>query len=113
MLGARKTRRQTLAHIKWPFYTEAGASHSVEEISRGMLQRHLHCAADSTMSLFVAGTLFGEIWVVVGVQNVVIFITKCVVEGGKVSSANGRVQFCNFMVRSPNAAPAAKNDSHH
>ena len=36
MLGARKTRRQTLAHIKWPFYTEAGASHSVEEISRGI-----------------------------------------------------------------------------
>ena len=65
------------------------------------------------MSLFVAGTLFGEIWVVVGVRNVVIFITKCVAEGGKVSSANGRVQFCNFMVRSPNAAPAAKNDSHH
>ena len=36
MLGARKTRRQTLAHIKWPFYTGAGASHSVGEISRGM-----------------------------------------------------------------------------
>ena len=37
MLGARKTRRQTLAHIKWPFYTGAGASHSVGEISRGIV----------------------------------------------------------------------------
>ena len=36
MLGAIKNRRQTLAHIKWSFYTEAGASHSVEEISTGM-----------------------------------------------------------------------------
>ena len=31
-----------------------------------------------------------------GARNVVIFNTKCVAEGGKVSSANGRVQFCNF-----------------
>ena len=37
MLGAIKNRRQTLAHIKWSFYTEAGASHSVEEISTGIL----------------------------------------------------------------------------
>ena len=36
MLGARKTRRQTLAHIKWPFHRGAGASHSVEEISTGI-----------------------------------------------------------------------------
>ena len=28
------------------------------------------------------------------------FITRCVAEGGKVSSANGRVQFCKFMVGS-------------
>ena len=30
----------------------------------------------------------------------VFFNTKCFAEGGKVSSANGRVQFCNFMVGS-------------
>ena len=42
MLGARKTRRQTLAHIKWPFYTGAGASHSVEEISRGIEYIHIY-----------------------------------------------------------------------
>ena len=33
-------------------------------------------------------------------RNAVIFNTKCVAEGKKVSSANGRVQFCNFMVGS-------------
>ena len=40
---------------------------------------------------------FGEI---AGARNVVICDTKCVVEGGKVTSANGRVQFCNFMLGS-------------
>ena len=37
---------------------------------------------------------------IAGARNVIIFNTKCVAEGGKVSSANGRVQFCNFMVGS-------------
>ena len=50
MLGARKTRRQTLAHIKWPFYTGAGASHSVGEISRGM---HKKLCMSSRMEIVV------------------------------------------------------------
>ena len=51
---------------------------------------------DLGVALFVAGAVFGEIWVdIAGARNVVIFNTKCVAEGGKVSSANGRVQFCN------------------
>ena len=55
---------------------------------------------DLAVSLFVAGAVFGEIWVVAGARNVVIFKTKCVAEGGKINSANRRVQFCNFMVGS-------------
>ena len=51
---------------------------------------------DLGVSLFVAGAVFGE----TGARNVVIFNTKCVAEGGKVGPANGRVQFCNFMVGS-------------
>ena len=67
------------------------------------------------MSLFMAGAAFGDLGVslfvagekfllksgkIAGARNVVIFNTKRVAEGGKVSSANGRVQFCNFMLGS-------------
>ena len=37
---------------------------------------------------------------IAGARNVVIFNTKCVAEGGRVSSANGQVQFCNFVLGS-------------
>ena len=37
---------------------------------------------DLGVSLFVAGAVFGEIWVA-GARNVVIFNTKCVSEGEK------------------------------
>ena len=55
---------------------------------------------DLGVSLFVAGTVFGEIWVDSRSAKCCNFQYKCVAEGGKVSSANGRVQFCNFMVGS-------------
>ena len=55
---------------------------------------------DVAVSLVVAGAVFGQIWVDSQTRNVVMFNTKCRPEGEKVSSANGRVQFCNFMVGS-------------
>ena len=56
---------------------------------------------DLAVSFFVAGAAFAEIWVDSRSANCCnFFYTKCVAEGGKVSPANGRVQFCNFMVGS-------------
>ena len=52
------------------------------------------------LSFFVAGAVFGEIWVDSGARNVVIFNTKCVSEARKVTSANGRVRDDEFMVGS-------------
>ena len=53
------------------------------------------------VTIFVAGAAFGDvalqIWEVAGARNADFFHTKCPAEGGKVSLANGRVQFCNFM----------------
>jgi len=63
---------------------------------------------DVAVPLFVAGTIFGDVGVSLFVaalfmagaraRNVVILNIKCVAEGRKVSSTNGRVQFCNFML---------------
>ena len=53
---------------------------------------------DLGMSLFVAGAIFGEIWI--GARNVVIFHTKCVSEARKVTSANGWVPDDEFMLGS-------------
>ena len=43
--------------------------------------------------------IFGEIWIDSRARNVVIFNTKCVAEGVKVSSPNGRVKFLQFHAR--------------
>ena len=44
-----------------------------------------------------------------GARNAVFSSPKCVAEGEKVSSANGRVQFCNFMLGSwPDHARTAR-----
>ena len=57
----------------------------------------------------MAGAVFGEIWVDSrSAKCCNFFNTKCVAEGGKVSSANGRVQFCNFMVGSWSNRPPYK-----
>ena len=40
-----------------------------------------------------------------GARNAVFSNPKCVAEGKKVSSANGRVQFCNFMLGSCSNRP--------
>ena len=55
---------------------------------------------DLGVSLFVAGAVFGEIWVDSRSAKCCNFQYKCVAEAGKISSANGRVQPCNFMFRS-------------
>ena len=64
---------------------------------------------DLGVSLFVAGAVFGdlgvgavfgEIWVDSRSAKCCNFQHKMRCRGGKVSSANGRVQFCNFMVGS-------------
>ena len=55
---------------------------------------------DLGVSLFVAGAVFGEIWVDSRSAKCCNFQYKMRCRGGKVSSANGRVQFCNFMVGS-------------
>jgi len=52
---------------------------------------------DVAALLFVAGAVFGEIWIDSQSAKFCNFLTKCVADGEKVSSANGRVQFCNFM----------------
>ena len=53
------------------------------------------------VTILVASAAFGDvalqIWEVAGARNADFFHTKCPAEGGKVSLANGRVQFCNFM----------------
>ena len=49
---------------------------------------------------FVAGAVFGEIWVDSRSAKCCNFQYKMHCRGVKVSSANGRVQFCNFMVGS-------------
>ena len=52
---------------------------------------------DLGVSLFVAGAVFGEIWVDSRSAKCCNFQYKMRCRGGKVSSANGRVQFCNFI----------------
>ena len=37
---------------------------------------------------------------IAGARNVAFFHAKCVANGGKISSANGRAEFCNFMLGS-------------
>ena len=54
---------------------------------------------DLAVSLFVAGAVFGEIWVDSRSPKCN-FQYKMRCRGGKVRSANGRVQFCNFMLGS-------------
>ena len=49
---------------------------------------------DVGVSLFVAGAIFGEIWM--NSRNVVTFNTQCVSEARKVTSANGRVRDDEF-----------------
>ena len=73
---------------------------------------------DLGVSLFVAGAVFGdpgavfgEIWVDSRSAKCCNFQYKCVAEGGKVSSANGRVQFCNFMFGSCSNRPRIGNDA--
>ena len=51
---------------------------------------------DVGMSLFVAGAVFAEISVNRRSANVVIFNTRCVSEARKVTSANGRVRDDEF-----------------
>ena len=63
------------------------------------------CVAGATfgdvgVSLFVAGAASGEIWIDSRSAKCCNFQTKRVAEGGKVSSPNRRVQFCNFMLGS-------------
>ena len=53
---------------------------------------------DAGVSLLVAGAAFGENWGDSGSWHVVFFDAKCVAEVGTVSSANGRVRLCNFVV---------------
>ena len=56
---------------------------------------------DVGVSLFVAGTVFGEIWVDSrSAKCCNFFNTKCVAEVRKVSSANGRVRDDEFVVGS-------------
>ena len=55
---------------------------------------------DLAVSLFVAGAVLGEIWVDSRIVKCCNFQYKMRCRGGKVSSANGRAQFCNFMVGS-------------
>ena len=52
-----------------------------------------------------------KFWWIAGARKVVIFNTKCVAEGGKVSSANGRFQFYNFMLGSWSNRPRAVNNT--
>ena len=51
---------------------------------------------DAAVSLFAAGAAFGEIWVDSRGAKCCIFQSKMHCGRGK-GSANGRVQFCNFM----------------
>ena len=55
---------------------------------------------DLAVSFFVAGAAFAEIWVDSRSAKCCNFQYKMRCRGGKGSSANGRVQFCNFMVGS-------------
>ena len=66
---------------------------------------------DLAMSLFVAGAVFGEIWVDSRSAKCCNFQCKMRCRGGKVSSANGRVQFCNFMFGSWSNRPRIVNDA--
>ena len=66
---------------------------------------------DLAVSLFVAGAVSGEIWVDGRSAKCCNFQYKMRCRGGKVSSANGRVQFCNFMVGSWSNRPRIGNDA--
>ena len=55
---------------------------------------------DVAVSLFVAGAVFGQISVDSRSAKCCNFQYKMRCGGGKISSANGRVQSCNFMVGS-------------
>ena len=55
---------------------------------------------DLGVSVFVAGAVFGEIWIDSRSVKCEIFNTKCVSEARKVTSANGRVRDDEFMVGS-------------
>ena len=60
---------------------------------------------DVGVSLFVAGAAFGEILVnsqsaTCCIDMLYFSIQNALLRGGKVTSANGRVQFCNFMLGS-------------
>ena len=52
---------------------------------------------DLGVSLFMAGTVFGETWVDSRSATCSIFQYKMRSEAEKGSSASGRGQFCNFM----------------
>ena len=53
---------------------------------------------DVGVSLFVASAVFGEIWLDSRIAKCCNLHYKMRCRGRKVSSANGRVQFCNFML---------------
>ena len=55
---------------------------------------------DLGVSLVVAGAVCGEIWIDSRRANCCIFQYKMRCRGEKVTSANGRVHFCNFMLGS-------------
>ena len=85
-------------------FGDAGASLLVEGATYGDAGVSLFVAGaafgDVGVSLFVAGAVFGEIWRDSRGAECCNLRHKCVAEGGEVTSANGRVQFCNFMLGS-------------
>ena len=66
---------------------------------------------DVGMSLFVASAVCGEIWIDSRSTKCYNFRYKMRCRGGKVTSVNGRVQFCNFMLRSCSNRPRTVNDA--
>ena len=74
---------------------------------------------DAGVSLFVGGTIFGDVAVslfVPGAKIGEIWVdsrsTNFGAEEGKISSANGLVQFCNFMVTSWTNCPPLQMTLH-
>ena len=62
------------------------------------------------VSYHLCHTSFGETWIDSRSAKCSIFLYNMRSEGEKVSSANGRGQFCNFMVGSWSNRPRILND---